>query len=396
VNGQWIYTFTLPLNYTFNTVGNYVVPITIYHPSIEGCSGSQEISLQVQVIAAPVTDFTISGTACVGNTLQFNGTSTTSNGVATNQWNWTFGDGGTAAVQNPMHTYNSAGTFNVNLQTIANDGCVADTTKEVLVNARPVVDVVNDSLYLCIGDDATWTVQNPVAGATYNWYDAATGGTLLGSGTSYTANNITGTTLVYVEGVVAGCVSDTRKEAVALILPTLATPVVVVDSVGSNLLRFRWNAVPGAIGYEVSVNGGSSWTTPSSGPTGLTHTITNLSVGTTITLQVRALGGCLPSESLPVSGTTVTEMVYIPNAFTPNGDGLNDVLRVYGNFIREMRFVVFNQWGEKIFETRDQNIAWDGTYKGKPQPSGVYMYVCDIILTDGNRIQRKGAINLVR
>jgi gliding motility-associated-like protein len=209
-------------------------------------------------------------------------------------------------------------------------------------------------------------------------------------------NNVTGPVSVFVEGILGGCVSDNRVRATALILPTLAIPVVIVDSVGSNLLRFRWNAVPGATGYQVSTDGGLNWVTPSSGSTGLTHTITGLSVGTTITLRVRALGGCLPAESQPVSGTTVTEMVYIPNAFTPNGDGLNDVLRVYGNFIREMRFAIFNQWGEKIFESRSQNIAWDGTHKGKPQPSGVYMYVCDIILTDGTRIQRKGAINLVR
>jgi gliding motility-associated-like protein len=72
------------------------------------------------------------------------------------------------------------------------------------------------------------------------------------------------------------------------------------------------------------------------------------------------------------------------------------VLLVYSNVIRELRFVVFNQWGEKIFESRTQSSGWDGMYKGKLQPSGVYMYVCDIILNDGTRMQKKGSINLVR
>jgi gliding motility-associated-like protein len=113
-------------------------------------------------------------------------------------------------------------------------------------------------------------------------------------------------------------------------------------------------------------------------------------------LIVRALGGCLPAVSQPATGTAITDQVYIPNTFTPNGDGLNDQLRVYSNVIRQMKFAVFNQWGEKIFESSTQSFAWDGTHRGKQQPSGVYMYVCDITLTDGTRIQRKGSINLVR
>jgi gliding motility-associated-like protein len=162
------------------------------------------------------------------------------------------------------------------------------------------------------------------------------------------------------------------------------------------MIRFRWNAVANATGYEVSTDNGSTWMTPSSGTAGLTHTVSGLQVGQTVSLLARALGGCLPAVSLPVTSQTVTDQVYIPNTFTPNNDGINDQLRVYSNVVREMRFMIFNQWGEKIFESRSQSVAWDGTHSGKPQPSGVYMYVCDMLLADGSRIQRKGSINLVR
>jgi len=113
-------------------------------------------------------------------------------------------------------------------------------------------------------------------------------------------------------------------------------------------------------------------------------------------LQVRALGGCAPAASAPVTGQTRTDQVYIPNSFTPNGDGRNDVLRVYSNVIRQLRIVIFNQWGEKVYESTDQNMAWDGTYKGKPQPSGVYIYVAEIVINTGEKLERKGAINLLR
>jgi len=88
--------------------------------------------------------------------------------------------------------------------------------------------------------------------------------------------------------------------------------------------------------------------------------------------------------------------IFIPNSFTPNGDGLNDVLRVYSYKIKELQFEIFNQWGEKLFETRDQSRGWDGTFKGKTQPTGVYMYVCRMVLTDGTVVDKRGAINLIR
>jgi trimeric autotransporter adhesin len=118
---------------------------------------------------------------------------------------------------------------------------------------------------------------------------------------------------------------------------------------------------------------------------------------------VRALGGCAAAVSAPVTGTTVTDQLYLPNAFTPNNDGRNDEWRIYGNVIRNIRAMVFNQWGEKIMEVTNPSRAadggyriWDGTHKGEQQPSGVYMYVCEITLVDGTKVQRKGSINLAR
>lgn len=397
INGKKFYIYTLPTQYTFSTTGIFTIPINVFHPSIEGCSGSQEVTLNVNVIAAPVANFSTTFSGCVGDLVQFNGSLTTANGVPPATWSWNFGDATPlSTLQNPTHAYTTAGTYNVSLRGIAADGCVGDTTKPVVVNPRPVVAIVQDTIYVCNNASAQFTVQNPVTGVTYNWYLVPTGGTIQGTGTTFTLNNVTGFVNVYLEGVQSGCSSTTRDRATAGVLPTLQNPVAIVDSIGTNLLRFRWNAVAGTTGYQVSTNGGTTWITPSSGPFGLTHTITGLNLGTSVTLLVRALGGCLPAVSAPVTGQTRTDQVYIPNSFTPNNDGLNDVFRVYSNVIRDMQFTVFNQWGEKIFESTNQGIGWDGTHKNKPQPSGVYIYVVNITLTNGEKIQRKGAVNLVR
>lgn len=396
VNGRWLYRYTVPQDYVFSAPGTYYVPIFITHPTIEACNSRLEITLKAEVKPAAISDFTVAFSGCLGDVAQFNGSYTSPAGAAPSQWQWNFGDATTATIQNPTKLYNAAGTYNVNLRGIGADGCIGDTTKPVVVNPRPVVNVLPDTITVCLGGNATWTVQNPVPGATYNWYNVPAGGTVLGTGTSFTVTNVTLPAVYYVEGIVGGCVSVTRKRVSAGVLPLLTPPVVTVDSVGVNAIKFRWSPVPNAISYEVSTNNGGTWQTPSSGPTGTTHTVTGLVPLQTVSLVVKALGGCRDTISVPVSARTLTDQIYIPNAFSPNGDGLNDVLKVYGYIIRDLRFVVFNQWGEKIFESRNQASGWDGTYKGKQQPSGVYIYLCDITLKDGTKMQKKGSINLVR
>jgi gliding motility-associated-like protein len=259
-----------------------------------------------------------------------------------------------------------------------------------------VVDVVKDSLAACSGSPVIFKVKEPATGITYNWYDAATGGALIGSGDSFTAT-ISGTVAnYYLEAVSAGCASTVRKKVTAVLLPNLDKPVVVVDSAGVNMVRFKWSAVANASGYEISTDGGATWSAPSSGATGLTHTVSGLLPLQSVTLIVRTKGGCQDVQSVAVTGKALVDQVFVPNSFSPNGDGLNDVLQVYGYVVKEMQFQVFNQWGQKIHESRDQKRAWDGSHKGKLQPSGVYLYVCKLILNDGSVITKKGAINLVR
>jgi gliding motility-associated-like protein len=396
VNGQWFYNFTVNQQFTITNVGSFVMPATITHPSIEGCNSKLDFTVLINVLPAPIVDYTTTFTGCVNDVAQFFGTGTTSNSVPMNNWTWNFGDATTSTLQNPTKTWTTPGTYNVSLKGVADDGCIDTTAKAIIVSLPPVVTIAPDSLGTCNGNNVTFTVQNPILGVVYKWYDAPTGGTLVQTGNSYTFN-VTGPVTYYVEGNSAsGCISTTRKKVVVVILPNLAIPVVAVDTVGTDMLRFRWVAVPNATGYEVSVNNGATWSAPSSGLTGLTHTVTGLQVNQTVTLLVRALGGCVQAISLPVSGTTITDEVYIPNTFTPNGDGLNDQFRVYSNVIREMHLMIFSQWGEKVFESRAQTAIWYGTHGGKPQPSGVYMYVCEMTLANGTKIQRKGSINLVR
>jgi gliding motility-associated-like protein len=173
---------------------------------------------------------------------------------------------------------------------------------------------------------------------------------------------------------------------------------VIVDSTGGNTIRYSWKPVTNATSYLVSRNG-INWLTPSSGKLGTTHTVAGLAGLDTTGLIVKALGtryDCPPQVSPRIKASTLDDKVFFPNMFSPNGNSTDEVFKVYSNVVKSMRMMIFNQWGVKVFETSDVNSGWDGTYKGKPQPVGVYVYVATLHLTDNTTITRKGTLNLIR
>ena len=87
---------------------------------------------------------------------------------------------------------------------------------------------------------------------------------------------------------------------------------------------------------------------------------------------------------------------FVPNAFTPNGDGNNDVFMVFGEGIGSVEVNVFNRWGEKVYESNNQFDGWNGTYKGELQNTGVFVYTVTATYLDGKKMDKTGTITLVR
>ena len=88
--------------------------------------------------------------------------------------------------------------------------------------------------------------------------------------------------------------------------------------------------------------------------------------------------------------------IYVPNAFSPNGDGENDVLFVRGNNITDLYFAVFNRWGEKVFETNDQSKGWDGYYNNRSSDPAVFDYYLKYECEGGRKHFQKGNVTLIR
>jgi len=152
------------------------------------------------------------------------------------------------------------------------------------------------------------------------------------------------------------------------------------------------------IGNSVQLNTTNSVSCTWSPPSGLSCTnccnptaspITN----TTYTVSMISDSGCRATEPITVD---VNCYIFIPDAFSPNGDGQNDILYVHGDCIKTMQFEVFDRWGNKVFETNDRKSGWDGKFMGQPLNTGSYIYVFSATLYDGTTQTRKGNVALIR
>ena len=110
--------------------------------------------------------------------------------------------------------------------------------------------------------------------------------------------------------------------------------------------------------------------------------------------------GCVYKDSITIFVSDLSRCeepyVFVPKGFTPNDDGLNDQLFVRGNYIEEVHFVIFNRWGEKVFETKDLNQGWDGKVNGKIVPPDVFGYYVALKCFDGEEFLLKGNVTLIR
>ena len=107
--------------------------------------------------------------------------------------------------------------------------------------------------------------------------------------------------------------------------------------------------------------------------------------------------GCVSDLEVRVTvETNCEEFLYFPTAFTPNGDGLNDVLLVEGFSLDEVYWVIYNRWGEQVFESFDKNDGWNGTFEEMPVCPDVYGYYLRVRCTDGNEYYRQGNVSVLR
>ncbi|MBK6948241.1 MAG: gliding motility-associated C-terminal domain-containing protein [Haliscomenobacter sp.] len=182
-------------------------------------------------------------------------------------------------------------------------------------------------------------------------------------------------------------------------LVTLRTNITVVNlpdkltiSADKNPIRLGESAV---ITVGGCVGCAYDWT-PSTGLSNTNSSTVTATPEETTTYVARVTkDGCVDTISITIVVEICSEP-FLPNAFTPNGDKINDVLYVRVKDYEELHFIIYNRWGQEVFDTRNPEVGWDGTYRGRQLPPDVYGFYIYMRCPDGTEFKKRGNISLIR
>ncbi len=115
----------------------------------------------------------------------------------------------------------------------------------------------------------------------------------------------------------------------------------------------------------------------------------------TYTVITTDSNGCKSTDNINII-VLFDNVIFVPNIFSPNGDGINDILFVRGKGVEKLNFFIYDRWGEKVFETTSLDIGWDGSFRGKDMNKAVFVYYLEATFIDGQEVTQKGDITLVK
>lgn len=358
------YTFTR----SWGAHNTYTVKLTA--TSNNGCAGSA--TLPVAVHALPVADFELPAGICVpGGIATFNNLTTIADNAALN-YQWTFGDGGTASTTHPEHVYAVGNTYNVNLMAISAYGCTDAAAKLLTPDKflnKPVADFRIEPAALCQGDEHRFTDLSTAPNSTVKGWSWEFGdGRVANSHNPRYEYALPGKYTVKLQVTnEAGCASDpVTHEATVYLQP-------VIDAGGPFVV-----AQGTQIRFNPKVNDSTVVSFQWSPPTDLSDANTLRPVMVAQQDRIYRLtatgeGNCTATDELMVK---ILRPVKIPNAFSPNGDGVNDTwfienLADYPGCTVE----IFNRYGQRVHYASGYANPWNGTMNGKPLPVATYYYV---------------------
>ncbi|SHM94765.1 PKD domain-containing protein [Chitinophaga sp. CF418] len=355
----------------YTKAGTYAVKLAVI--SDNGCA-SDTVTKAAVVHPYPVADFRMPVAVCMPQgTAEFTNASAVGDQSALS-YQWNFGDGiGTSTATNPAYHYTGAGTYDVVLSVTSAYGCTHDTTKSFSAFFdSPVAAFTASPDTLCQGTDNFFADESTVANGTISaWaWEFGDGSTDDVADPVKRYKDPGDYTVQLVVTSNAGCVSAPFTAPVKIYLQPVvdAGPSFVVtegtvvqfkpvvnDETG---LSFRWTPVENL-----------------SNPDVLRPQLT-VTDDATYTLTATGLGGCTASDELTVK---VFKAVKVPNAFSPNGDHINDTWELTNlSDYPGCTIEIFNRYGQRVYQSTGYSTPWDGTMNGHPLPLATYYYVIQL------------------
>ena len=330
-----------------------------------------------------ISDFFIPDLSC-DNTIYFDNYSIGSDSTI---YFWDFGDFTWSSQKNPSHTYVDTGQYIITLITYDSQSCNLRDTSIQVITIRENQVIIYDTLDICLGEEVV------ISNNSYNNFDATYQWFVNNQIDSNTNNNFivspNDTTdylmVVSFENCIDSVFQNIRVKDVNFEVikdTSICLSDIVIYASGTDTTSFSWSYnsdMSNIFSYSDSVI---------------------ISFPGNLYLQVEE-NGCLDIEQIKVilsedccSGNNII----IPNAFTPNNDGKNDVFKIVDDFelITDFEINIYNRWGENIFTSFDKNFTWNGIYKDKLETSYVYDYFLNIECLDFESKFIKGNITIIK
>ena len=378
----------------YNEPGVYDVSLVVSNS--DGSDGLVETNL-IEVescINPPVPRIGVDqDTVCAGDCVSFTDESL---GLGIGNWEWFFpgANTSTSVNQDPVNIcYTIPGSYNVSLSISGTGGDADSTFTDVVTvvadaSCRPQIDTVQFTDLLCEGTCTSFEAEVADADSVEWTFPGATPETseLLDPG-QVCWNDTTGEFIVTLEAYNASGVTTYNDTVTVQQAPFLdAGQDRIINSGATVTLTANTNGVDGEFEWQ-PFEQVSNFQSREVNTTPLEST--------TYIVSFNLPGGCVVTDTVNVFVNFVAN-VGVPSAFSPNGDGNNDELKVYGQGIAQMDFRVYNRFGEQIFQTTDQSDGWDGTYRTSKLNTGVYVYALEVLYVDGRFETYSGDVTLVR
>ncbi len=351
------------------------------------------------VFPLPLAQFNASEECLKNNTL-FTNLSTISSKFSSNQiaqYAWNFGDNQSSSSINPSHQFGNAGSHNVTLILKSTNNCIDSITKSIKVHPLPVVKFSSTTPAGCAKWCVDFTNESSIStGAikSYLW-NFGEGTTSSLTDPSNCFQNEDSVAHFFDIALTAtsdkGCINDSTVPSMITAYPiTKADFVLTPNEIDENNNRvYFFNRSKGENSWLWDFNDGAT-----SNERNVDHKFL-LPGDYFVKLTVNNSYNCSDTISKKVHEKPVYSY-HVPNAFTPNGDGVNDKFYVYAYNIVEFRLLIFNRYGEQIFESKDLSEGWDGSVNGNMVQTETYIY--KLLLKDifGVFHEEVGIVNCVK
>lgn len=374
----------------YTTAGNYSVTLIVN--TAEGCADTT--SRVITIFPQPVAAFT-SDIVCWGDTTTFVNNSNTSSGAISQSW-WSFGDGDTSVVHDPSHVFGIMNdTFNVTLAVMTNSGCVDTVTQQAFTHPLPYFNYAPQQTSGCDAFTTTFNETSTVPGGTIvNWlWNFGDGNLTYTPKPTHTYDSASSFFVSLMLTTSYGCsMSDTLNYPIVVYPHPIAAfsaspqeasiyePNIQFNNESQGASLFDWDLGD----FETSIEQAPYHTYPDTG----TYLVSLIAINQY---------GCRDTtdHTVHINGETTT---FIPNAFTPDDNGLNDVFmpKLYG--ITEFQMFIFDRWGNQIFKTDDMSRGWNGRMNNTGEIVQQDVYVYKIFTKDllHNKHSYVGSITVVK